>query len=243
MRIKLTIEYTGTRFSGWQRQQGRLTIQEKIEDALFKIFHEKTVIYGASRTDAGVHAEGQVAHFIPPMNLPKIDYVRMINLNLPEDIRIVSSEILPDSFHARESALCKLYEYYIFNQSKPSKNYHSTSWWVPDTLDISSMNDTCQYLLGEHDFTSFQSSGSYTSTTLRTILEASWRYEENFLIFSIKGTGFLKYMVRNIVGTLCLVGNHKISSMDFKNILEKKNRSSAGVTAEARGLVLKKIFY
>ncbi len=243
MRIKLTIEYTGTRFSGWQRQPGRLTIQEKIEDALFKIFRHKTILYGASRTDAGVHAEGQVAHLIPPKNLPKMDYVRMLNSNLPEDIRIVSGEPVSDSFHARESAQSKLYEYYILNQSKPSKKSSSTAWWVPDALDIEPMNDACQYLIGEHDFTSFQSSGSQTQTTLRTILEAAWREEDDFLIFGIKGTGFLKFMVRNIVGTLCLVGRGKISPSDFKNILEKKNRSTAGATAPACGLVLKKIYY
>ena len=227
MRIKLTIAYTGTRFSGWQRQQGRLTIQEKIEDALFKIFRQKTILYGASRTDAGVHAEGQVAHFIPPKTLHKNDYVRMINSNLPEDIRIISSEIVPDSFHARESAKSKLYEYHVSNL----------------TLSLSLMNDACQYLIGEHDFTSFQSSGSHTSTTFRTILEAAWRKEDNFLIFGIRGTGFLKYMVRNIVGTLCLVGSGKINPLDFKNILEKKNRSIAGATAPACELVLKKIYY
>ncbi len=243
MKIKLTIEYEGTRFSGWQRQASRLTVQEKIEDALFRMFHKKVVIFGASRTDAGVHAEGQVAHFSPPQELPKIDYSKALNSLLPRDIRVLSAEKVSDDFHAQKNAKSKLYEYYILNQGKPSALHRSFSWWRAEEMNIEAMNEASQYLVGEHDFASFQSSGSQVKTSTRTVLEAHWRREEGFLIFGVRGTGFLKYMIRNIVGTICLVGSHKITPLDFKNILGKKNRSQAGPTAPANGLVLKQIYY
>ena len=243
MKIKLIISYDGTRFSGWQRIPGKLTLQEKVEDALFKIFRHKVTAYGASRTDAGVHAEGQVAHFIPLQTHKKINMVHSMNRELPEDIRILAAEVVPDSFHARESAKSKDYTYNILNTEKPIKKYHSTSWWRSETFDVNRMNEACQFIIGEHDFTSFQSSGSVTSSTMRTILEASWEQQDLFLNFNIHGTGFLKYMIRNLVGTLCWVGIGKISPDDFKKILDKKNRSFAGQTAPASGLSLIKVNY
>ena len=151
--------------------------------------------------------------------------------------------MVPDSFHARESAKSKNYTYNILNTEKPIKKYHSTSWWRSETFDVNRMNEACQFIIGEHDFTSFQSSGSVTSSTMRTILEASWEQQDLFLNFNIHGTGFLKYMIRNLVGTLCWVGIGKISPDDFKKILDKKNRSFAGQTAPASGLSLIKVNY
>ncbi|MBI2608148.1 MAG: tRNA pseudouridine(38-40) synthase TruA [Deltaproteobacteria bacterium] len=250
MKIKLTIKYNGAKYLGWQRQKTRPTIQRKIEEALYKIFHQKVIIYGASRTDAGVHAEGQVAHFTPPPSFqptavgtswnpgspafrPLNSCVQKINSYLPEDIRIVMAEEVQDSFHAREDSVSKLYEYSIFNGKNPTKKDKTMSWWRPKKLNILLMNEACGYLIGEHDFRLFQTSGSRTKTTFRTILEAAWRQEEDFLVFKIQGTGFLKHMIRNIVGAMYLVGSGQINPAHMIR----------GPTAPACGLSLKKIFY
>ncbi|MBI4040938.1 MAG: tRNA pseudouridine(38-40) synthase TruA [Deltaproteobacteria bacterium] len=243
MKIKLVIHYDGTRFMGWQRQPGKLTIQGKIEDALYKLYHRNLKIYGASRTDAGVHAKGQVAHFIAPITgAPPKNLAHKINPYLPSDIRIRSAEKVADDFHARESARSKRYEYVILNHPHEiSTSLHL--WWVTHPLDIVPMNEACQYLLGSHDFSSFQSSGSHSPTPIREIFEAFWKREKDHVIFTIRGSGFLKFMVRNLVGTLTLVGQKKITPLDFKAILEKKNRSDAGATAPACGLTLIEICY
>ncbi|MBI2027269.1 MAG: tRNA pseudouridine(38-40) synthase TruA, partial [Deltaproteobacteria bacterium] len=229
MRIKLIIKYNGTHYYGWQRLGDKPTIQGEIENALYRIHRRRTQIYGASRTDAGVHADGQVAHFIPLESTFDINYVQALNQHLPNDIRILSSEGVADNFHARESSQSKLYEYYLaVGRSLP---YYCAHWTRSQKLDVELMNKACQFILGEHDFKSFQSSGSRTKTSVRKILEASWRTEGDKYIFHIHGTAFLKYMIRNLVGTLSLVGSGKISVSDFVKILNKKNRSSAGSTA------------
>ena len=242
VKIKIKIKYNGTNYFGWQRIPGKPTIQEEIEKALFQFHRVKIQIYGASRTDAGAHADGQIAHFIPPQTIVPIDYAGQLNSYLPKDIRILSAEVVPHEFHARESSHSKVYEYCITTNPEDSC-YYCVYWKRFRALDIMLMNEACQYILGEHDFKSFQSSGSRTKTTIRKILHASWRQEAGRYIFHIQGTAFLKYMVRNLVGSMCLVGNKKMRVSDFENIMNKKNRSSAGPTAPSGGLVLKEIIY
>ncbi|MBI2026311.1 MAG: tRNA pseudouridine(38-40) synthase TruA [Deltaproteobacteria bacterium] len=242
-KIKLILEYDGTAYCGWQRQLYQPTVQETIEVALGKIYNQKVVIVGASRTDTGVHALRQVAHFVPPQSLQQINYVKAINSNLPSDVRILEATSESIDFDANRSAISKIYEYKILNKKKPSAIHRNFSWWLPIPLDIASMYKASNHLIGRHDFKVFCASDSHIKTTVREVFEVHWYEREEFLIFMIHGSGFLKQMVRSIVGSVVEVGRHKWSISNFETVLHSKDRSLAGPTAPARGLYLKDVFY
>ncbi|MCR5421106.1 MAG: tRNA pseudouridine(38-40) synthase TruA [Lachnospiraceae bacterium] len=237
-RIMLTIAYDGTNYSGWQIQPDKPTIEGVLNTELSKLFNEEVHVIGASRTDAGVHAEGAVAVFDTESTIPGDRYPFVINQVLPDDICIMESKQVSDDFHPRKINCRKTYEYRIYNDTfiPPLKRlyYHH----VYGKLDIDVMNEAAKYLVGEHDFVSFSCGRSYTPTTVRTIYDLSVRREDKEVIISVTGNGFLYNMVRIISGTLIEIGQGKYSPQAVNDILEKKDRTSAGQTVPAKGLCL-----
>jgi tRNA pseudouridine38-40 synthase len=252
--IRLTIEYDGTHYQGWQTQRSGLTIQDIISKTLIGIAGEKITLTGASRTDAGVHALGQVAVFRTDSRLPADTFRRALNAQLPHDIRVLTSEELDCEFHPRYRAVKKSYFYIIEKTQKQSVFFQPYAWRIPVALDIDSMNKAAAALHGEHDFSSFRGSGCGARTTVRTVHSIrlsrydyldfmTARMPGDFLIIRIEANAFLRHMVRNIVGTLVEVGKGRISSEAVIDILAARDRKLAGPTAPAKGLFLEKIFY
>lgn len=252
--IKLLIEYRGTNYHGWQKQKGKLTIQSVIEDKLSRITREKIKLIGAGRTDAGVHALGQVAAFRTESKHPPEVFKRALNSLLPSDIRIIEAAEVPLDFHPRFSAKEKSYIYLICLEQRPSVFLSDLCWAFPGELNLEAMKEASQYVIGRHDFSGFRASGCGARSTIRTVSEFSIeehpdlpflgiRIESRFLIFRIKGDAFLRYMVRNIVGTLVEIGKGKRDSLSIKEIINKGDRRLAGLTAPARGLFLEKVYY
>jgi len=241
--IKLNLEYDGTQYHGWQKQPNFPTIQQELEKALFKLFHQKTSVIAAARTDAGVHAKEQVVNFITSKPISPLTVKCALNSFLPKDIRVKSSKIVPLNFNARHDALYRIYGYLIYNSSVSSPLYRRFSWWVFFNLDIQRMREASQFLIGKHNFSSFQAQGSSSSTTIRKVEKLKLYKKGHFIFLFIKSKGFLYKMVRNIVGTLVEVGRNKISSSQVRDILEAKDRRKAGPTAPPQGLYLLKIGY
>lgn len=241
--IKLTLEYDGTRYHGWQKQPDVITVQQELENALFKLFHQKISVIAAARTDAGVHAKQQVVNFIASKPLSPITIECALNSFLPKDIRVKNSQVVPLGFNARHDALYKIYGYLIYNFSVSSPLYRKFSWWVLFSLDIQKMREASQFLIGKHDFSSFQAQGSPSFSTIQKIEKIKLYKRGHFIFFFMKGRGFLYKMVRNIVGTLVEVGRSKISSSQIRDILNAKDRRKAGPTAPPQGLYLLKVGY
>ena len=242
--INLIIEYDGSNYLGWQIQPKGHTIQGVIQDRLKRLTGEPLQLIGSGRTDAGVHALGQVAHFKTESRMDANTFQRALNSLLPEDIVIRRAEEVEADFHARRSAKSKIYEYRILNRSTPPAVDRQYVWHVPQKLNLDEMKKATRNLVGEHDFSAFRSVGSPTRSSVRNILRADWkRGKRSVLRFEIEATGFLKQMVRAIVGTLVEVGRGKISAQEFKRILDSKDRKEAGPTAPAQGLFLKEVRY
>lgn len=241
--FKITIEYDGGRYCGWQRQPHDPTIQEEIENALNTITGQKISVIGSGRTDAGVHAQAQVAHFKCDTKLNAQDFSGAINSLTPDDIVITGCEEVDDEFHARYSVKSKIYIYRLINRPKPAALYRQYAWHIRKELNLETMRTATTHLIGIHDFKAFEGAGSPRSHTTRCVLGASLTKEAQYLLFEIEANGFLRFMVRNIVGTLVEVGLGKLTPDDFKCILASKDRSQAGPTAPARGLFLKKVKY
>ncbi len=249
-RIRLTIAYDGTNFSGWQKQKNGSTIQEEIEKRLSIITNEEIDLHGAGRTDAGVHAEAMVAHFDCPSPVSDANLLRGLNAMLPSAIRIFSVETCPPDFHARFSASGKYYHYHLYSGKIQPPHLRLYSLHITSKLDTYAMRQSLQYLIGTHDFSSFENSGTRDKNAtsgrgaVRTIYAANLLIpEKEKIIIEIAGDGFLKNMVRNIVGTLLDVGRRKIDQEEFAKILAAKRRCAAGATAPAHGLFLKKVCY
>lgn len=253
-KIKLTIEYEGTAYQGWQKQKKGSTIQGIIEDRLKKITGKKANIIAASRTDAGVHALGQVATFLTETLFDNEKSKKALNALLPKDIRVIDTAEVDSSFHPRFDAKKKIYFYIISNQRETSAFLYRYSWSVPYPLKLPYMIKASEVLIGKHDFSSFKGSGSSTKNNTREIFSLTVEKLEkiefmsadvkgNFLKIRIEADGFLRHMARNIVGTLVEIGRERISVSYMKNILESCNRRLAGPTAPAKGLFLEKIVY
>ena len=242
--FKITIEYDGTCYHGWQRQKNDRTIQDEIEKAILTLTGQKVSLTGSGRTDAGVHAYAQIANFICETNLGPRDLLGGLNSLTAEDVVIKSCEEVEESFHARYDVKSKTYVYKILNRPDPAAIGRQYAWHIRKELDLAAMRAACAHLLGSHDFKAFEGAGSPRSHTTRNVLKATL-VEENdgYLAFEIEADGFLRFMVRNIVGTLVRVGLGKISPADFKRIMESKDRDQAGATASAHGLFLKKVNY
>ena len=242
-RVMLEIAYDGTNYCGWQVQPNGITVQEVINQKLSELLKEPIETIGASRTDAGVHALGNVAVFDTSARMPgeKISYA--LNQRLPEDIRIqMSKEVEPD-FHPRYRNSRKTYEYRILNKKfpVPTKRLYSHFTYLP--LDVEKMRKAGEYLLGEHDFKSFCGAGAQVKTTVRTIYDFQIKKEDDEICMRITGSGFLYKQVRNMVGTLLKIGNGRMPIDQIDRILESGDRSLAGPTAASNGLYLKEIIY
>jgi tRNA pseudouridine38-40 synthase len=242
--IKLLIEYDGTNYLGWQVQVRGLTIQGVIEEKLARLTGEKIHLIGSGRTDAGAHALGQVASFKTESQMAVRTLQKALNSLLPPDIVIQKTEEVEEDFHARKSPKGKIYEYRILNRETRSAFHRLYAWHMPQRLNLEEMEGATRILIGEHDFSCFRSVGTPTRTAIRKVFRAEWKKNrEGFLFFEIEANGFLKQMVRAIVGTLVEVGKGRISVEGFKKILASRERSKAGPTAPARGLFLKRVQY
>lgn len=241
--IKLIIEYDGTGYGGWQKQKNAPSIQQEIEEGIYKLTRERVTLIGSGRTDSGVHARGQVANFLTSSNLPPDRFSYALNSVLPEDIRVLSSQEVDYKFHARYSAKGKRYRYSMIirpHGTAIGRNYY---YHLRHRLDIDAMKKASKYLIGTHDFKAFQAAGSSVKDTIRRIDRAELTWEEPYLYFDIEGNGFLYNMVRIIVGTLILVGQNKIEYKMMDNIIKSKDRQMAGPTAPAHGLCLEEVYY
>ena len=247
-RYKLTLEYIGTNFSGWQRQVNSYSVQEALEKAAKKLLQKKIDLVVAGRTDSGVHAEGQVAH----LDLDKPFCERKIHLGINfhllnekygKDISVKKVTKVSKSFNARFSAKKKLYQYLIYNCSYRSAIYHKTSWWIKKKIDLEKIIESSKYLIGSHDFTSFRAKGCQANSTFRTIENIKISKEKKIIKLNFLAKSFLYNQVRIMVGTLNEIGTSSLSPIEIKKILEKKDRKYAGITAPSRGLTLKKVIY
>ncbi|MDY3920091.1 MAG: tRNA pseudouridine(38-40) synthase TruA [Candidatus Limivivens sp.] len=242
-RVKLIVAYDGTNYSGWQTQPNGITIQEVLEKHLSDLLNEPIRIAGASRTDAGVHALGNVAVFDTEARMPaeKISYA--LNTRLPADIRIQDSCEVPLSFHPRFAKTAKTYEYRIFNRRFPDPTRRLYSFFYYYPLDVEKMREGAAYLVGEHDFKSFCTAKPDVESTVRTIYSLDVEKEGDEIILRVRGNGFLYNMIRIIAGTLIRVGGGFYPPEYVKEILEAKDRTMAGETARPEGLTLVKIEY
>ncbi|MGD8470478.1 MAG: tRNA pseudouridine(38-40) synthase TruA [Desulfobacteraceae bacterium] len=242
--FKLIIEYDGSRYHGWQRQKQDRSIQGEIEKALKTITTSSVTLIGSGRTDAGVHARGQVANFKCDTRLEPEALMNALNSLLEEDIVIQACEPASTSFHARYDAKSKVYHYRILNRPLPAAIGRQYAWFIRKPLNLEAMRAAIVHLIGHHDFKAFESSGSARQQTTRHIYSAELTEQESgLLVFEIEADGFLRYMVRSIVGTLVDVGLGKLTPPEFKRVLDSKDRSRASATAPARGLMLMKVNY
>jgi tRNA pseudouridine38-40 synthase len=247
VRLKLTIAYDGTNYEGWQVQKIGVGVQQKIEEAIAKIFQAQIRLHGSSRTDTGVHARAMIAHFDLPedrlrMNLSKVALA--LNAQLPEDIRIMEAHRAPESFHARFSATGKQYRYSVVNHPSMYPLLRQQAWHVPAKLDLAAMRKAVKHFVGKQDFAAFANNRNYAmESTVRTIFRCELRKSGPLLTFVIEGDGFLYKMCRGIVGTVIQVGMGKFQESDIRRMLAAKDRRMVGMTAPAHGLTLWKVFY
>ncbi|MCO5114184.1 MAG: tRNA pseudouridine(38-40) synthase TruA [Bdellovibrionaceae bacterium] len=247
MRYRIHISYDGTDYLGWQKQPEGRTVQGAIENALKLLLKNDISTQGSGRTDAGVHALDQVAHFDYDGDLARFDMVRGLNRFLPSAVVVREAYRCPDDFHCLRDAESKTYLYRVLNTPTPNPLKTRYGYWVRSKVDLDYLNQITQPLLGEHDFKAFQTSGTELKTTVRHIFEAQWSpspQDDEEVLFLIRGNGFLKQMVRNIVGTL-LDGHweRRHSPESIRSILSSKDRQIAGSTAPAQGLTLFKVNY
>jgi tRNA pseudouridine38-40 synthase len=253
-KIRLLIEYDGTAYHGWQVQKDEVTIQGVLEERVLQVTGNKTSVIGASRTDAGVHAFGQVAVFRTSSQLDARTIRRALNAVLPPDIRILAAEEVHDAFHPREDAVRKRYFYMIANQRTSSAFLFRHTWIVPQVLEVSSMEEASHVLIGRHAFSAFMGTGSDIQDTVREVYSVvveklnevtfiGVNLQGNFIRITAEANGFLRHMVRNIVGTLVKIGRGRMPSEKMREILESGDRKKAGQTAPANGLFLERIDY
>lgn len=243
-RVKCIISYDGSEFAGFQVQPNKRTVQGEIEKVLSRMHKGEFIrIHGSGRTDAGVHAKGQVFHFDTDLSLDEKQWIRALNTQLPEDISVLSAELVDSTFHARFSAQEKEYHYYVYTGTNRNPFLRKYSHHYPYGLDVEAMVKAQDYFLGTHDFTSFSSAKSEVEDRVRTISSFEIVEEHEQLIFKIRGNGFLYNMVRIIVGTVLEVGIGKRKPEDIPEIIQAKERAKAGKTAPGQGLYLYKVYY
>lgn len=241
--IKIVVEYEGTRYAGWQRQKNALTVQQVIETALGKVLQERVKITGAGRTDAGVHAAGQVAHFKTSSSLPLKNIMNGANSLLPEDIAILGIEEVPENFDARRNARLRWYRYQIINRKAPVALYRRYYWHIPFELNLDRMQKVAELLRGTHDFRAFRSSLCSARRTVLTMKEISISKNEDVILIDLKCRSFLHNMVRIIVGLMVAVGEGRLPIKVCEEMLTTGERNPRVPTAPARGLILMKVYY
>lgn len=242
-RIHLIVEYDGTDYAGWQRQSNAMTVQERLEQAIKRLTGESVCVSGASRTDAGVHALGQSAHFDTESRIPADKFSFALNTILPPDIRVSHSEEVPSDFHSRFSGMGKRYRYLFYASPHAGALNRKTHAHVIYPLDVEIMRLEALDLLGTHDFAAFAASGSVVKDTVRTIWRAEVQRQGREISLIVEGNGFLYNMVRIIAGTLIGVGSGKLESGAFARAIKSGNRLDLGITAPAHGLTLMEVFY
>ena len=241
--IKLTIEYDGTSYGGWQKQKNNRTIQQCIEEAIKLLTGEDVELIGSSRTDAGVHAKGMVANFITNSQIPADKFREAINTKLPDDIGIIKSEEVDRNFHSRYDSKGKTYCYTLVNRYEKVCIGRNYVYQVRDELNYNLMKEAAKYFLGKHDFKAFKTNGSSVKTSVRTINGLELELKGEVIKIFVSADGFLYNMVRIIVGTLIEVGKGKIKPEDIESIIKNGDRSKAGPCVPPNGLVLEKVFY
>ena len=243
-RYKITIEYDGTNYSGWQQQSKAPSVQEELQKAAFCFLHEQVTLFGAGRTDAGVHALGQVAHFDTQKTLDPFRICQAFNAHLrPQPISVLNAEIVNDDFHARFDAKKRHYIYKILNRRSRPALYENRAWWVYQPLDEKLMSDAAQVLIGKHDFTTFRAAACQAKSPVKTLDEIRIERYGDFIFLYFSARSFLHHQVRNIVGTLKLVGEGLWSKQRVIDALEAKDRKAGGPTAAAEGLYFEKVDY
>lgn len=245
-KIKLTIAYDGTLFGGWQVQNNTLSIQELIEKALSVLLREKVSVFSAGRTDAGVHAQGQTAHFTTSSNLDLRRLILSTNALLPPEIKLLQADEVPSDFHARFSALGKIYHYRLHLASSIDPFKRLYSYHIPYSLDLDALKNSTDYFLGTHDFTAFTNEahrGSAAKNPVRTLHRLSFVEEEGGIRLEFEGEGFLYKMVRNIVGTLLDVARGKLTAEKIPEIFATRDRRCAPMSAPPQGLILMQVLY
>lgn len=242
-RIKLTVAYDGTNYSGWQIQPNAVTVEKVLDDAICCLTGEHVHVIGASRTDAGVHALGNVAVFDTDSTIPGERFSFALNRFLPEDVSVQHSVQVCDTFHPRHCNTVKTYEYKILNTTFPIPQMRNYSWHVPGNLCAEKMQEAAKLLIGEHDFKSFCCVRTQAETTIRHVYSLEVIPEGSLLTLRITGNGFLYNMVRIIAGTLVQVGKGHLQAEDVKRMLLAKDRTAAGQTAPPQGLTLVSIDY
>lgn len=236
--LKLTLAYDGTAFAGWQMQANQRTVQGVLEEALLPIEGTRVVVHAAGRTDAGVHAAGQVISFSLTSRITCDALVRALNVRLDQDVRVMSAEEAPEGFNARFDARYKTYHYAIYNAAVVPPPLRHFVWHVPQPLNGTAMNAAAGVLVGEHDFAAFQAAGSDVVTTRRQIIASCVVSRGRQIVYEVTGSGFLRHMVRTIVGTLVDIGRSRRSVEDMDRVLLSRDRAQASATAPPQGLTL-----
>ncbi len=241
--VKLLLQYDGTDFQGWQIQPGARTVQGVLQAVLSRLDHREVTVHGAGRTDSGVHAEGQVASFWLARPMREEELQRALNATLPPDVRVMHVEFVPPDFHARYSALSKTYRYTLCTGPVLSPFLHRYAHHFPFPLDLAAMQRALEMVLGEHDFASFGTRERPGKTTVRRVYQAHLWQEGDLVRLEITADGFLRYMVRTLMGTLCEIGRGRWGASDMERILRARDRRQAGPTFPAKGLTLVRVHY
>jgi tRNA pseudouridine38-40 synthase len=241
--LRLVVEYDGTGLAGWQRQDGQPTVQGWLEDGFKSMTRAEVIVRGAGRTDAGVHAEGQVASVELASRIPALGFLRGLNSFLPPAIAVLDVADVPAGFNARFAARGKIYRYQIWNHAVRSPRLDRYAWHIYDPLDTSAMREAAAVLIGEHDFRAFRSADCDRKNTVRIIRRFDVRRDGALLSLEVEGTAFLRNMVRILAGTLTAVGKGKMTAADVAVALQSGDRTKAGVTAPAHGLTLARVIY
>jgi tRNA pseudouridine38-40 synthase len=241
--FKATLAYDGTDFAGWQMQAGPRTVQGVLEAALEPFDNRRVVVHAAGRTDAGVHAAGQVVSFSLESAITPEALLRALNVRLPEDVRVMRVDEAADDFNARFHARGKTYHYAIYTGAVVPPQIRHFVWHVPQPLSVEAMNGAAGQLIGEHDFAAFQAAGSDVLGSRREIVRSLVRDREDHVVYEVAGSGFLRHMVRNIVGTLVDIGRGRRAVADMARVLASRDRALASATAPPHGLTLWDVDY
>ena len=243
MKIKLTLSYDGTHYCGWQRQKNGISVQETVEKAVFSLTGENVSVTGSGRTDAGVHAEGQVASFNTLSTIPPEKFYKALNVFLPPDVKAVKSEKAADDFHPVRSAKKKTYVYTLYISDVPLPLSERFAVRVDEGLDVDKMKAAAKLIKGTHDFKCFSSTGGSVKTTVRTVYDITVKEKDGLVKIAVTGDGFLYNMVRIIVGTLVMIGKGSAEENVITEMLDGGGRNLGGTTFPAKGLCLKKVEY
>ncbi len=243
MILKLTLEYDGGNYSGWQLQPRHDSIQGRIEAALERIFSTPVRVYGSGRTDAGVHARGQVASISIPRPFDPAELQRALNAMLPADIVVLDISPAPDDFDPRRAARSRVYEYRVLNRKVASAFEYRYSWLVRERLDLAAMNCAARIFVGEHDFAAFRSLGTEVRTTVRRVIASRWTRDADVVLYRVEATSFIRHMVRAMVAAMVEVGRGKLTADQIATILAARNRQAAPANAPPGGLYLVEVRY